>query len=224
MEWRQVSVWRGLVLGWLVLLVGCATGSSAVRPMHPAGRMEVRGSAGGFPSRIEDAFQVMQWACGLEEDVRHPMGAALYVTQARELLGHLARTRVTVGNGAPRQALTWMLEEVLEGGARVEYNDLRWRAERFWRVVWVRPDGYLVAAHDGTPLQRWGELRLEEGEWRVGSLAVGGFYFSQGGVFYPATEALREVPHEGRADPALVREWRRIPGIDGTGKEAIEPG
>jgi hypothetical protein len=75
----------------------------------------------------------------------------------------------------------------------VEYADLKWRAERFWFLVLVRPDGYLVAALTGTPLQRMGPLQLVEGEWRVGRLVVGDFYFSSGGVFYPVNAALRRA-------------------------------
>ncbi|WP_239014814.1 hypothetical protein [Archangium violaceum] len=56
----------------------------------------------------------------------------------------------------------------------------------------VRPDGYLVTALTGTPLQRLGQLQLVEGEWRVGRLSVGDFYFSRGGVFYPSPEPADE--------------------------------
>ncbi|MFY0573673.1 hypothetical protein ACN28S_04245 [Cystobacter fuscus] len=89
--------------------------------------------------------------------------------------------------------LSWLLREVLVGGERVEYADLKWRAERFLFLVLVRPDGYLVAAPTGTPLQRLGPLQLVEGVWKVSPLVVGDFYFSRGGVFYPVNEALRRV-------------------------------
>ncbi|MFY0528487.1 Tox-REase-5 domain-containing protein [Archangium gephyra] len=164
------------------------------------------GAAGGFPEQTRDFFQVVQEASGLGEQARHPAGAALYVEQARQLLGLLAKTPVTQRSFAPRQALCWLLREVLEGGERVDYADLKWRAERFGSVVLVRPDGYLVAALDGTPLQRRGALELVEGEWRVGSLVVGGFYVSHGGVFYPATEALRRADSPPLAELGLERD------------------
>jgi hypothetical protein len=88
----------------------------------------------------------------------------------------------------------------------VDYADLKWRAERFERLVMVRPDGYLVAALDGTPLQRRGPLQLVEGEWWVGRLVVGGFYFSHGGIFYPVTEALRRADSEPLAELGLGRD------------------
>ncbi|HZI03206.1 MAG TPA: Tox-REase-5 domain-containing protein [Archangium sp.] len=155
---------------------------------------------------MADPFQVVQEASGLEEEARHPAGAALYQDQARQLLGRLAKTRVTQRSFAPRRVLSWLLREVLEGGEHVEYADLKWRAERFGFVVMVRPDGYLVAALDGTPLQRRGPLELVEGEWRVGRLMVGGFYFSHGGVFYPVTEALRRADGPPLAELGLGRD------------------
>ncbi|HYO60189.1 Tox-REase-5 domain-containing protein [Archangium sp.] len=203
-----------LALAVVVLLEGCATG-------HPRGsqtsgfglhsrptsfRYDAEGGAGGFPEQTADPFQVVQETSGLEEEARHPAGAALYLEQARQLLGRLAKTPVTQRSFAPRRVLLWLLREVLEGGERVEYADLKWRAERFWLLVLVRPDGYLVAALTGTPIQRMGPLELVGGEWKVGHLAVGDFYFSHGGVFYPVTEALRRADNPPLAELSLGRD------------------
>jgi hypothetical protein len=102
--------------------------------------------------------------------------------------------------------LCWLLREVLEGGERVEYADLQWRAQRFWLLVMVRPDGYLVAALTGTPIQRMGQLQVKDGEWKVGSLVVGDFYFSLGGIFYPVTAALRRADSPPLAELGLGRD------------------
>ncbi len=167
---------------------------------------EEEGGAGGFPEQTVDHFQAVQEASGLEEAARHPVGAALYMGQARELLGRLAKTPMTQRSFAPRRVLSWLLREVLEGGERVEYADLKWRTERFWLLVLVRPDGYLVAALTGTPIQRMGPLALVEGEWKVGRLAVGDFYLSRGGVFYPVNGALRRVDSPPLAELGLGRD------------------
>ncbi|WNG22518.1 hypothetical protein F0U63_45580 [Cystobacter fuscus] len=150
---------------------------------------------------------MVQEASGLGEEARHPAGAALYLGQARQLLAQLTRTPVTYRNFAPRRVLCWLLREVLAGGERVEYADLKWRTERFWLLVMVRPDGYLATALTGTPLQRLGQLQLVEGEWRVGRLAVGDFYFSRGGVFYPVNEALRRVDVPPLGELGLGKDW-----------------
>ncbi|WP_309895999.1 Tox-REase-5 domain-containing protein [Archangium sp.] len=214
-----------LALALLVLLQGCATGppprggllggvglhDSGLQPPAATAtaepeEQEGEGSAGGFPERPEDPFQVVQEASGLAEEARHPAGATLYVGQARELLERLARTRFTARSFAPRRVLSWLLREVLEGGERVEYAELRWRTERFWWLVLVRPDGYLVTALTGTPLQRLGPLELNGGEWKVAGLTVGDFYFSRMGVFYPVTEALRRAEGPPLAELGLGRD------------------
>ncbi|WP_309892987.1 Tox-REase-5 domain-containing protein [Archangium sp.] len=218
-----------LALALLVLLQGCATGpplrgslmsgvglhsratslrydSGAQRPVETPAPEEVEGSAGGFPEPAEDPFLVVQEASGLAQEARHPAGATLYLGQARELLGKLARTPVTARSFAPRRVLSWLLREALEGGERVEYAELKWRTERFWWLVLVRPDGYLVTALTGTPLQRLGSLKLEGGEWKAGGLTVGDFYFSRMGVFYPVTEALRRAEGPPLAELGLGRD------------------
>jgi hypothetical protein len=190
----------------LVVLGGCATGMHA-RQQVASPTQEVEGSAGGFFGQEGDAFQGVQQASGLGEELRHPAGAALYVEQARELLGQVARTRVTQRSFAPRRALSWLLGEVLEGGERVEYTELVRRTQRFWHLVLVRPDGYLVAALTGEPIQRLGQVELKEGEWKVGSLVVGDFYFSRGGVLYPVNDVLRRADTPPWAELGLERDW-----------------
>lgn len=191
-----------LALSTLVLLGGCATSHSLGRPRSGAGT----GSAGGFPERTEDPFQIVQEASGLGEEARHPAGAALYQEQARQLLGRVMKTRATTRSFAPRRVLFWLLGEVLEGGERVEYAELRRRTRRFESLVLVRPDGYLVAALTGEPLQRMGQVMLEEGQWRVGRLAVSELYFSRGGVLYPVNDVLRRADGPPVAELSLGRD------------------
>jgi hypothetical protein len=196
-----------LTLVAVVLLVGCATSPSSGSRSALA-PTEVAGSAGGFPEQTTvDPFQLVQQACGLEEEARHPVGAALYGEQARQLLGRLAKTRMTQRSFASRRALFWLLGEVLESGERVEYAELRRRTRRFWHLVMVRPDGYLVAALTGEPIQRMGQLTLQAGEWKVGSLVIGDFYFSRGGVLYPVNDVLRRANTPPWAELGLGRDW-----------------
>jgi hypothetical protein len=216
-----------LALALLVLLNGCATGyprgsltsgiglHSRTLSLHSGAEARrsadtpvtaEEGRAGGFPEPAADLFQGVQEASGLSEEARHPSGAALYQEQARALLGRLAKTRATPLSFAPRRLLFWLLREVLAGGERVEYDDLKWRAGRFGFLVMVRPDGYLVSALSGTPLQHMGALELAGGEWKVGQLWVGDCYFSHGGVLYPVTEALRRAEGPPVAESSLGRD------------------
>ncbi|HZI07310.1 MAG TPA: hypothetical protein VEZ71_25050, partial [Archangium sp.] len=71
--------------------------------MAPPFPGETEGAAGGFPEQTRDFFQGVQEASGLGEAARHPAGAALYLEQARQLLGRLAKTPVTQRSFAPRR-------------------------------------------------------------------------------------------------------------------------
>ena len=90
-----LSVWLG----------GCAT---------------VAGGAGGFPER-SDAFQQVQSASGLDVELRHPPGAALYPAQAHHLWANLVAMPVTQRSMGPRLLLSWFLRGVLAQGERVAY-------------------------------------------------------------------------------------------------------
>lgn len=209
--------WRMLACLVLALLSGCVTGSRAAAS---SAWEEVAGSAGGLGRQEADAFQQMLRAGGLEEEAGQPVGAALYPEQARRLWSQLTRTRVTQRSFGPRLALSWLLREALEGSERVEYPELVRRAERFGYVVVIRPDGYGVSALDGTPIQRMGPVRLDQGELKVGRLVVGVFYFSLGGVFYPVNAALRR----GVGPPCAERSLEHDPlnaALDGA-QDAME--
>ncbi|MBM7112770.1 Tox-REase-5 domain-containing protein [Archangium primigenium] len=183
----------------LALLGGCVTA-----PVRVDGRGE--GGAGGFPSRTRDAFQEVQEASGLVASARLPVGGVLEPERARQLLSHLAKAPVTTRRFAPRRVFAWLLRESLEGGERVDAAELCWRAERFDFLVVLRPDGYWADALSGTSLGRAGPVALVEGEWRVGPLRVGDFYFSRGGVFFPVTGALRRAEGPPVAELGLGRD------------------
>ncbi|HEX8435928.1 Tox-REase-5 domain-containing protein [Archangium sp.] len=224
--------WRGsgsvfLALVALVLLDGCATAHPPASRLSGQGRRSLAptflaepgrpvsspelektaGSAGGFPEQEADAFQLLQKACGLEERARHPVGAALSADRARQLWGEVTKTTVTQKSFGPRLALSWLLREQLTAGDGVEYAELLRRTERFSNLVLVRPDGYLVAALSGRPVQRMGQVTLTDGELKVGRLVVGVFYVSRGGVLYPVDESLRRSDRTPWAELGLERDW-----------------
>ncbi|MBM7112511.1 hypothetical protein I3V78_03075 [Archangium primigenium] len=150
---------------------------------------------------------MLQAASGLDPEAWHAPGRPLTVARARELLGQVARARVTQRSFAPRRALAWLLTEALEGGEAVAPGELRRRARRFEQVGVVRPDGVWVAALTGEPLHSLGRLELVDGEWRVGRLVVGDFYASRGGVLYPVNAVLRREPGPPWGEVGLGRDW-----------------
>lgn len=227
---REAGRPLGLAILSLVMLVlsgGCATSRSPGSPLSgyghrsrspsflfdstPARRassttVPESNKTGAFFEQEADAFQVVQEACGLGEAARHPVGAALYLEQARQLRDWLMKTRVTQRNFAPRRVLFLLLREVLAGGGRVTYAELVRRTERFRLLVMVRPDGYLVTALHGQPIQRLGTVRFEDGWFKVLRLSVGVFYLSHGGVLYPVDESLQQRGTTPWAEVGLERD------------------
>ncbi|WPB79227.1 Tox-REase-5 domain-containing protein [Archangium violaceum] len=205
------STWRGAGLGllaWVMLVLGgCATSrAGAARSASLRTLVEAEGSAGGFFGQEADAFLELQEASGLEEEARHPVGAALYASQVHQLRDRLTKLAVTQRSFGPRLVFSWLLREVLGGGGRVPYAELLRRTERFRHLVVVRPDGYLVVALNGQPIQRLGQVRLEQGVFKVHRLVVGVFYFSHAGVLFPVDAALQRIDTSPWAEVGLGRD------------------
>ena len=208
---RPWGVWLAGVLWALCLSTGCAT----VAPHAPVDE----GGAGGFPEASVQAFARVQEASGVLPASRLPVGAVLDVGRAVVLWRELTRGPTPPSTFAPRRVLAWLLTEALAGSEPVAYEELEALARRFGPLVLVRPDGCLVTALTGQPLQRLGPVRLVDGQWRVGGLFVGDFYFSRGGVLFPVTGALRRVDTPPLAELGLERDWLNA-ALDGA-QEAV---
>jgi hypothetical protein len=235
---------RGLcALAALVLWVGCATGApgNAVGLRHSDGvpppstekaRPRERsfepvladGERRGwrrFFAEKRDAWQALQEAAGLEAEARHAEGEALEEEDARRLWRALAHVPVTLVGYGPRLTLAYLLREALLGGEDVEYAQLLHRLERFHFLVVMRPDGYLSTAISGKPLQRMGEVRLEEGRLMAGPYEVGAFYFSNAGVFYPVDARLQQSDWRPLGELGLRKDWLNT-ALDGAGDALLE--
>ncbi|MFL5345943.1 MAG: hypothetical protein ACJ8AT_14225 [Hyalangium sp.] len=181
-----------LALTWMT---GCATSGAAGR--HSTFRDEAlppefaQGEGGsGFLGKRDD-FQVLQQSVALEESSWHEAGEALETDDARELWKALTRTPTTLQSFGPRRTLFFLLREVLTRDEDVPYAELLQRIRPFHLLVVMRPDGYLVGALTGKPLQRMGRVELREGRLMAGTFEVGAFYRDKGGVFYPVDDSLR---------------------------------
>jgi hypothetical protein len=179
----------------LTLMTGCATSGAAGRPS--AFRSEAlppefaQGSGGfGFFEKRDD-FQLLQQSAGLEEDSWHEVGEEMETSDAHKLWEALARTRTTLQSFGPRRSLIHLLRQMLTRNEDVPYAELLQRIRPFHFLVVMRPDGYLVSALTGKPLQRMGRVELREGKLMAGTFEVGAFYRDRGGVFYPVDDSLR---------------------------------
>ncbi|WP_309897220.1 Tox-REase-5 domain-containing protein [Archangium sp.] len=200
----------------LLVLSGCATSHAPVAFHSP----ESEGSAGGFFDKA-DAFQGVQEASGLDEEARHPAGAAISTEMARNLWSQMAKKPVTQQSFGPRRVLAWVLREALANGGPAAYEELLRHTERFWRVVVMRPDGYLVSALTGRPIQQMGQVTVVDGQYKVGRLVVGAFYFSNGGVLYPVDDSLQRSDRTPWAELGLERDWINA-ALDGAEDAMVE--
>ena len=137
------------------------------------------------PGTRVDAWEQLLTDAGLEAQDERPLsGGALTPTQAVRLLGMLLRKPATLGNLPPRMAVSFLLREVLEGGA-VSREELLRRVERFSReqVAVLRPDGYLAWTLNGHTQQKVAPVEWRDGAFRAGNFELGRFYSGKGGVF-----------------------------------------
>lgn len=114
---------------------------------------------------------------------------------ARRLMMQLAADAGSLAGYGPRRCLIHLLSQIASGSAVVTRAELDARSGRYARLITLRPDGYLVAALSGRPLQRaGGSLQLDAaGSVRSGGYEVGRFYHSNGGVFYNVDESLNQT-------------------------------
>jgi len=207
-----------VVLAWMT---GCATGSAGGRhaavqgEATPPGCLQDCGGSGFWEKR--DDFQRLQQATGLDEDSWHEAGEELETDDAQALWEALARTETTLQSFGPRRSLVFVLRQVLTLGEDVPYAELLERLRPFNFLVVMRPDGYLVSALTGRPLQRMGMGRVElrEGRLMVGTFEVGAFYRDKGGVFYAVDDSLRR-PGAMVGELGLERDWFNA-ALDGGG-------
>jgi len=219
---RPVSALLALVV--LAWMTGCATNGAGGR--HSAVQGEATppdceqgcGDRGLWEKR--DDFQLLQRAAGLEEDSWHEAGEELETDDAREMWEALARTGPTLQTFGPRRSLMVVLRQVLTQDEDVPYAELLERLRPFHFLVVMRPDGYLVGALTGKPLQRMGRVELREGRLMAGAFEVGTFYRDRGGVFYTVDDTLQK-PGAMVGELGLERDWFNA-ALDGGGDALVE--
>ncbi|WP_375771752.1 Tox-REase-5 domain-containing protein [Archangium gephyra] len=138
-----------------------------------------------------DYFQGFLVRAGVPVTALPGDGRTLSPPRAMELLPYLLSTPVTLGNFGLRRMAVHLLLEVATGGQVVTREDLHARMRRFWRLLVLRPDGYLVKPGTGEAVQKAGEVVLaEDGTLRAGRFEVGPFYAIDGGRLFPVDQTL----------------------------------
>lgn len=221
-SWVSRSLRALLMLGALAYLTGCASSMSASRPpafSPEAAQSDCQEGCGGSGFwKKKDDFQLLQQAAGLKEDTWHKASDELETDDAQALWEALARTGTTLQSFGPRRCLVFVLREVLSRDEDVPYSALLERLRPFNFLAVMRPDGYLVSAITGHPLQRMGRVELREGRLMAGAFEVGAFYRGKSGVFYTVGSSLGELGAMV-GELALERDWFNA-ALDG-GEDAL---
>ncbi len=90
-----------------------------------------------------------------------------------------------------------LMQDVVAGQSPIGITALAQRLAAFGPIIILRPDGYIARAITGEAIQRAGKTEFVNGELRAGGLVAGTFYYSNGGVFYRASDSL------GQAGPPI---------------------
>ena len=147
---------------------------------------------GARAAPADDVQRLLEHA-GLPERAHLSPGTPLTEERAQALWKGLLDTAPTARSFAPRTVLARLLRDARASGLSLPYASLRSQAERFRRLVVVRPDGYACVALTGAPLAPLGRPVQREGQLHFQLLRVGAFYFDEAGVFFSVDESLR--PH-----------------------------
>lgn len=171
---RRMSTRRdwGLSLLLLLVMTGCARKETGLYHREYA----MLASA--------DDFGMLLLNAGIRADVLLSDGD-LTVNDAhrlRLLLG-LESADGGVARYGPRLVANYMLAEALTSGKTVSRSELNVRLRRFEGLAVLRPDGYLVQALTGAPLQCAGPVQVQDNAVRAAEFTLGRFYSSRSGTY-----------------------------------------
>ncbi len=83
----------------------------------------------------------------------------------------------------PRLVANYMLAEVITSAKTASRSDLNERLRRFESLAVLRPDGYLVQALTGAPLQCAGPMQVQDGAAKAADFTMGTFYSAKSGSY-----------------------------------------
>lgn len=143
---------------------------------------------------------------------------------AQSMLSGLERVSPTLGAYGPRMVAIHLLGDIVSTGATADVAAMSAKIGRFSRIVLVRPDGYVVRATTGQPLQRIGKnLQIADGVMRFGPYEVGTFYVNNGGVLYRPNEALEpQAPSIGELGLEHNLVDKALDGVESAVKGMVE--
>jgi len=138
-------------------------------------------------------LQALLTHAGLSVDQQQLPTATLTPADATRILNRLLQSNPPLVGIGPRMVAVRLMQDVVAGGAPESVAAVVQRLGAFAPIIILRPDGYVARAVTGEAIQRAGKAEFVDGELHAGRLVTGTFYYSNGGVFYRASESLGQM-------------------------------
>ena len=126
-----------------------------------------------------DDFGMLLIGAGLSPE-ELPQGQDVSVQEASRLRLLLSLVGHSLRGFGPNVTADYLLAEVVTKGEAISRTTLGERLGRFQTLAVLRPDGYIVAAMTGKPLECAGPVGVENGALRAGDYRMGAFYANEG--------------------------------------------
>lgn len=139
-----------------------------------------------------DDFGMLLLGAGLAPE-ELPPGEEITVQEAQRLRLLLTLARNSLRGFGPNVTADYLLAEVVDKREPVSRAGLTERLRRFEALAVLRPDGYIVSAMTGVPLECVGPVGVQNGALRAGDYRLGAFY-SNGGQGYREDTSLTRLP------------------------------
>jgi hypothetical protein len=146
-------------------------------------------SSGGDPAAFA-RLQDLLMRAGLSVAQQQLPTANLLTADAARISNLLLQAQPSLVGLGPRMVAARLMQDVVSGGGPTSIAAVAQRLAAFAPLIVLRPDGYIAHAVTGEAIQRAGKTEVVNGELHAGGLVAGTFYYSNGGVFYRASDSL----------------------------------
>lgn len=151
----------------------------------------VPGRGQGDPAAVAQ-LQALLVRAGVPASQQQLPTATMTVADATRLLNLILRSSASLMGVGPRMVAARIMQEVVISGSDTGMTAVAQRLAAFRSIIILRPDGYIAHAISGEAIQRAGQTQFVNGALQAGGLTTGMFYYSNGGVFYRASDSLQQ--------------------------------
>lgn len=175
-----------------LVMPGCLASILLLLPVHTGCSRGTEGVFGRTRALLAgaDDFSMLLIGAGLSPE-ELPQADEVTLQEARRLRLLLSLARNSLRGFGPNITADYLLAEVVTKGEAVSRTELGERLRRFDALAVLRPDGYIVAAMTGTPLECVGPVGVRNGALRAGDYRLGAFYTNEGQGYREDTSLTR---------------------------------